>query len=242
MELIVFAGPSVGAPDQAAAQRIAFRPPAGCGDITRAVRERTSVIGLIDGVFETAPAVWHKEILYALEHGIAVLGASSIGALRAAELEQFGMIGIGEIFRAYRDGKLEDDDEVAVQHAPSELAYLPLTEAMVNIRAVLTAALQERILAQRDFELFCRVAKGLFYKQRTWQRIFAEVATEGMADNIRRRFGEWRATTNIDLKRRDALLLIKAMLNPCPALSACRIGTVVSRTKYWIAHEDLFGA
>src|SRR5579871_5420612 len=137
MALIAFAGPTIGKPDTAAAKRIDFRPPARCGDITRVVDERPAVIGLIDGVFETAAAVWHKEILHALEQGVVVLGAASIGALRAAELEPFGMIGIGEIFRAYRDGRLEDDDEVAVQHGPAEVKYLPLTEAMVNVRATL---------------------------------------------------------------------------------------------------------
>ena len=147
MELIVFAGPSMGSPDPAAAQHIAFRPPARYGDITGAVRSNAAVIGLIDGVFETAAAVWHKEIVYALAAGVSVFGAASIGALRAVELEPFGMIGIGDIFRAYRDGKIEDDDEVAVQHGPAELGFLPLTEAMVNVRATLDAATRAGILS-----------------------------------------------------------------------------------------------
>ena len=239
MELIVFAGPSVRTPDAAAARHIEFRPPARCGDITRAVRETPTMIGLIDGVFETAASVWHKEILHALEHGIGVLGAASMGALRAVELEQFGMIGIGEIFRAYRDGWIEDDDEVAVVHGPAELGYLPLTEAMVNIRATLKAAQQADILRQCEADVFCIVAKGLFYKQRTWPRILADTAARGVAGCVAERFGRWRMTCGIDVKRRDAQLLIDAMLNPCPALRSCATSFVASRTKYWLGHTDI---
>ena len=71
------------------------------------------------------PTVWHKEILWAMAQGIHVFGAASIGALRAAELDAFGMRGIGRIYEAFRDGVLEDDDEVAVLHGPEELGYPP---------------------------------------------------------------------------------------------------------------------
>ena len=46
------------------------------------------------------------------------MGASSMGALRAAELSQFGMVGIGEVYQAFKLGRLEDDDEVAIVHGP----------------------------------------------------------------------------------------------------------------------------
>src|SRR5581483_2813112 len=85
-------------------------------------------------------AVWHKEILWALTQGIHVYGSASIGALRAAELAPFGMVGVGRIFEAYRDGRLEDDDEVAVVHGPAEHAFQVHSEALVNLRATLAAA------------------------------------------------------------------------------------------------------
>lgn len=123
-------------------------PPAAQGDIYRAAKRRPSAIGLIDGYFGEAPAVWHKEILWTLKEGIPVLGSSSMGALRAAELEPFGMIGIGSVFEAYRDGRLMDDDEVALCHAPAELRYAPLSEPMVNIRATLTSAHAAGLLSE----------------------------------------------------------------------------------------------
>ena len=57
-----------------------------------------------------------------MQAGIHVYGAASIGALRAAELDAFGMRGIGRIYEDFREGVLEDDDEVAVLHGPEELA------------------------------------------------------------------------------------------------------------------------
>src|SRR4029077_1266006 len=99
-----------------------------------------ALIGVIDGYFERVPTVWHKEILWAMAEGIHVYGAASAGALRAAELAGFGMRGIGRVYEDFRDGVLQDDDEVAVLHGPAEVGYPPVTEAMVNIRATLAAA------------------------------------------------------------------------------------------------------
>lgn len=95
--VVVFLGPSC---DLAAAREILdadYRPPAKRGDITRAVEDGARVIGLIDGVFFQDCAVAHREVLAALRAGVRVVGASSMGALRAAELDSLGMEGVGEI-------------------------------------------------------------------------------------------------------------------------------------------------
>ena len=62
-------------------------------------------IAIIDGLFEQVPAVWHKELLFAMARGVEVSGAASMGALRAAELHAFGMIGVGPTFAAYKSGR-----------------------------------------------------------------------------------------------------------------------------------------
>ena len=106
MTAIVFAGPTLPADAVAALlPEATVLPPARQGDIFRAVRaHRPIALGLIDGVFLHEPAVWHREILWALHQGIHVFGAASMGALRAAELAPFGMRGVGRVFGAYRDG------------------------------------------------------------------------------------------------------------------------------------------
>ncbi|MEM6942085.1 MAG: TfuA-like protein, partial [Pseudomonadota bacterium] len=106
--MIIFSGPSIPASNvREVLGQADLRPPARTGDIYKACEDRPAAIGLIDGFFEGVPSVWHKEILWAIDQGIPVFGASSMGALRAAELHAFGMIGVGWIFEAFKDGNLE---------------------------------------------------------------------------------------------------------------------------------------
>ena len=135
-------------------------------------------IGIVDGYFAHVPSVWHKEILHALSAGIPVYGAASMGALRAAELAQFGMVGVGRIFEAYRDGVLEpfaepfeDDDEVAVLHGPPELGYRALSEALVNIRRTLARATEHGVIAAATRDRLIREGKGLLYQERSYEAI-----------------------------------------------------------------------
>ena len=85
--IVVFTGPTLPA-DQARAilPDALYLPPVAQGDVYRAAGHQPQAIALIDGFFEHVPAVWHKEILWAMAQGIHVFGSSSMGALRAAEL------------------------------------------------------------------------------------------------------------------------------------------------------------
>src|SRR5947209_16461006 len=123
MSVYVFTGPTLSAEEARTVLDAVYLPPVSQGDVYRVSFRRPTAIGIIDGYFERIPAVWHKEILWAMSHGIHVFGSASMGALRAAELEAFGMEGVGAIFEAYRDGRLEDDDEVAVVHGPADVGY-----------------------------------------------------------------------------------------------------------------------
>jgi len=82
-----------------------------------------------------------------MSQGIHVFGSASMGALRAAELAAFGMEGVGSIYEAYREGQLEDDDEVAVAHMPAAYGYKCTSTAMVDIRATLVAAQAEGVIS-----------------------------------------------------------------------------------------------
>ncbi len=104
MTAYVFAGPTISRDEVRAAADagIVCLPPVAQGDLYRIAQGRPGAIGIIDGYFEGALSVWHKEILWAMAEGIHVFGSASMGALRAAELHAFGMRGIGPIFEAYR--------------------------------------------------------------------------------------------------------------------------------------------
>src|SRR3546814_19886665 len=108
-EIAVFAGPSL---REALPPGFKLLPPAKQGDVFGVARSRPLAIGLIDGYFEQAPAVWHKEILWALSQGIHVFGAASMGALRAADLQAYGLRGVGKIFERSQIGRAAGRERV----------------------------------------------------------------------------------------------------------------------------------
>lgn len=204
---VVFVGPTV--PDAAGLTdgKLTIRAPASQGDILRAVHDGAAAIGLIDGNFEYVAPVWHKEILFALSEGVAVFGSASMGALRAAECAAFGMAGIGEIYRQYATGELEDDSDVALLHAPEELGYAPLTLPLVNIRSTLRRLLEARSLSAEDAARIEEAASSVFYKERTFTAIAARasIVTSDDLDIDRLR------TSYVDQKRLDGLELLKVL-------------------------------
>lgn len=208
MTICIFLGPSLPRAEAEALLPGVYLPPARRGDIAETVRRhRPDAIALIDGYFEQVPAVWHKEILWTLAQGIRVAGAASMGALRATELAQFGMEGVGRIYDAYHSGRFapfddpfEDDDEVAVVHGPAETGYAA-TEAMVDIRASLAAATLAGVIDQAARDRLTNAAKALFYKDRTWPALFAAAeASPALTD--------WLATNAVQQKRLDARALL----------------------------------
>jgi hypothetical protein len=208
MRGIVFSGPSL--PRAAVeAAGVEWRPPLAQGDLYRAALERPSVIGVVDGYFEVVPTVWHKEILWAMAQGIRVYGAASIGAIRAAELADFGMIGVGKIYEEFRSGVLQDDDEVALLHGPEEVGFIALTEPMVNVRATVERA---RAAGNVNAEAAGRIvaaAKGLYYKERTLDRTVARAVLQGLALESTDRCLTVLETAKFDLKRQDAIGMLR---------------------------------
>ena len=84
MGIFVFVGPTMGVEEARNILDATYLPPASQGDVFRLVATSDArVIGIIDGHFNEVPSVWHKELLWAMSQGIHVLGAGSIGALRA---------------------------------------------------------------------------------------------------------------------------------------------------------------
>jgi hypothetical protein len=207
----VFVGPTLAREEVEAACEVTCLPPVAQGDVFRACQNRPRVIGVIDGYFEGVPSVWHKEILWALSQGVHVFGSASMGALRAAELHVFGMRGVGRVFEQYRDGVLEDDDEVAVVHGPAEVGYAPLSEPMVNIRATLERALGEGVIGAPVARELARIAKDTFYQHRSWDALFEQAAKAGLDDAVLATLRAWLAKGKVDQKRGDALAMLSSM-------------------------------
>src|SRR6516162_6882210 len=179
MSAIVFVGPTISPEESAAELDCTYLPPARQGDVFRAVRDfRPRAIGLIDGVFLDVPAVWHRELLWALAQGVHVFGAASMGALRAAELTPFGMRGVGRIYSAYVAGRwpgfdepFEDDEEVAVVHAPAEAGGRALSDAMVDLRDTLAAAETAGMIDRATRDMLAGIMKALHFAGRSLSRL-----------------------------------------------------------------------
>jgi len=206
--IVIFAGPTISHAEIAKHINAICMPPISHGDIIKLMHDSPKAIGIIDGYFEGVPSVWHKEILYALDQGVHVFGASSMGALRAAELDAFGMQGVGQIYEWYRDGVLEDDDEVAVLHGPVEVEFAVASEPMVNIRASLAAAQSQAIITNALHDHLISIAKNVFYKKRSWRGLL-EMDRDLDADVSRLEY--WLTDNAIDLKKRDAVAMLETM-------------------------------
>jgi hypothetical protein len=211
-DVVVFAGPTIAPDDVRAVLPCRVEPPAELGTILRAMADAPKVLAIVDGYYESVPAVWHREILWALRHGVWVYGAASMGALRAAELDAFGMRGVGAIYRAYRDGDLTDDDDVAVAHGPAASGHRTVSEAMVNVRATLRAAVDAQALSATDADAIARVAKARFYAERDWAAILADARRVGIAPAVVAAVEAHLASCGpVDQKRVDAVEMLQAI-------------------------------
>jgi len=157
---------------------------------------------ILDGLFLQRPSVRHKELLGLLDDGVIVAGASSMGALRAAELHTFGMLGYGEIFAGYRDGRLEADDEVAMVHGSPQDGYPVFVDALVNIRATLAHAESIGLLSESDSVAMVAAARELPFTARHWTTLLSEA-------DLPRELASSLRNLRQDVKHRDAVQALR---------------------------------
>jgi TfuA protein len=203
-DVIIYLGPSLPLDKAQDILKADYRPPVEREDLLNVIKEMPSIIGIIDGVFLEKAAVGHREILQVIKAGIKVIGSSSMGALRASELDQFGMVGIGEVYKMYHDGVLEADDEVALMCDPiTNQAY---SDAMVNIRITCREGVSSGFLNREEAENIIRTGKDLWYPDRTWNRILKK----SINNEVRQQeISEWLLNNKIDQKRNDAIEVLK---------------------------------
>jgi len=207
---LVFLGPTLPQPEAASLLPASFWPPARRGDFYRALAAGFTTIVLIDGEFHGSPSVWQREIADALAEGATVHGASSMGAIRAAELHTFGMIGHGKIFEWYRDGAIDADDEVALGYGPPEFGYPALSEPLVNIRATLQAATPEVIAPDERDELIDFI-KGIYFLERSFAALMERGPAAKWPAERRHCLAEFLRHGRIDQKREDAVAALTAV-------------------------------
>ncbi|MGC9499277.1 TfuA-like protein [Streptomyces sp. WG7] len=185
-------------------------PPIRHGDLFDPRIAAGDTVVIIDGVYHHAPAVRHKEIIWTLARSVRVIGAASIGALRAAELRACGMIGLGAVWQAYADGVLEGDDEVAV--AQSAVDARACTWPLVRVRQVVGMARSRHVI---DVEQAGRLTSALaevYYAHRSLDAV--KRITRRLAPSFDAWLDDALATDPHfgDVKRTDALTAVHAAL------------------------------
>jgi hypothetical protein len=208
---VVFLGPSL--PHDEARRilpDVVCLPPAGMGDVLSAVLEfQPHAIGLVDGTFLSNMSVFHKELLFAMDQGTWVLGASSMGALRAAECSEYGMIGVGTIFEDLASGRLEDDDEVALTHADVDADFRPLSDALVTIRAAISAAQVGGMLSLDEADYLVQCQKERWFPDRRLSGVAADAVAMGMSAERVMVLSTFVRNQVVDPKQQDAIALLE---------------------------------
>ena len=191
---VVYLGPSAPREEIAAVlPQAVFRPPIRRGDLYRDRILRFSVFLIIDGVFAQEEAIPPREVVDVLQDGGRVLGASSMGALRACDCAVAGAQGIGTLYRLFRTGAINSEDEVAVTFRPDR-PYPALTLSLASVRIALRRAVRGGMIDRADARRLAEAAAGHHYSDRTWDALSKAISSPIPADVL-----------TSDAKREDAL-------------------------------------
>lgn len=209
-DLVIYLGPSLSLSEAREILDAEYLPPIRRGNLAR-IRDRTGAVGIIDGEFFQSLAVSPKEVLKTMTRGIKVYGAASMGALRAAEMCDLGVIGVGKIFAMFRDAVLDADDEVAVVYDP--ISYRTFSDPLVNLRCALDAAVAEGAIGADAAERLLREMQSRYFPSRSFR------ALEALCPTLR---SYCRAPNVRDLKAEDARELLRRMRQDFP-VSPCTL-------------------
>jgi hypothetical protein len=208
MRVVVYTGTSINYQDAMKILNADYRPPVKRNDIKKLLSNPPDIIGIIDGVFFDSASVAHREIIDAIKRGVIVVGGGSMGALRASELDSYGMIGVGKIYEMYRSGVLESDDEVAVTFDPDTMEALSVP--LLNIRATLVTVVESGLLDHEIAESIHNIARKLFYPDRNYQNIASECMKKGIiSDQDKGKLLDLLLKHEVDVKREDAVLVLE---------------------------------
>lgn len=207
LTICVFGGPSLPQEDRIAHAGVEYLPPASRGDVSAAAETHDTVL-LIDGVFHHDLAPSPKEV-YEASRRARVFGASSMGALRAAECAPYGVLPVGIIARWYLNEVIDGDDEVAVLVDPA--TQRALTVPSVNVRYVAWLARRQNVLTGAEGIELVERAREIFYADRSWTEVLKCLPRRVRArvEEVARRYG--------DLKRHDAKFALRRVLRTLAA-------------------------
>ena len=212
-KVVVYTGPTLAADAvNAVLPEAQVLAPLARGDLLAGNWSAGDTAVIIDGYFREQRSVGHKEVLWLLSQGVRVIGAASMGALRAAELSPYGMQGVGVVYDMYATNEIDGDDEVGVLHGPAAMGYPPQTVALVSLRYGCREGAAAGLIEETAGRRIVEAAKALPFTHRTWQEIASKLGEQDQDSLVVLKekigSGEW------DLKRLDALSALRAASTP----------------------------
>lgn len=209
MKILVFAGPTISRQEIQQHLDATILPPPAQGDLLSSLDKYCpQAMGIIDMAFPRS--AWVSEVHYALRSGVAVYGAGAQGALRAVELQDYGMKGLGSVYADFASGTVSEDAAILACFTEQEGCYTKTSESLVNVTATLRAAHEQGLLNEAAWDHLAQRAGQLHWKQRRWDRLllpefFASLAAyEKMCD--------WIQTNAVDVQKQDAIALLRAIV------------------------------
>jgi hypothetical protein len=127
-----------------------------------------------------------------------------MGALRAAELEPFGMIGVGRVFEWVQQG-VADDADVALLHADAEHGYRPLSLPHVTVLCAVEQARATGAIGKAPARAVIAASEAAFYQERSWASVLS-----ALTPAARKKWDAWAARGVPDVKALDAAACLRA--------------------------------
>ena len=202
---IIFLGPSLQINKAKKIINAEFKPPARKGDFINLslLRDKRDIV-LIDGVFLQEYPPTPIEVFQVINNkNFKVYGASSIGALRAVELEKFGMKGMGKIFELFKKNLINSDDEIAVTF---DSEYNLLSEAMIDIRYNIFLGWKKGIIDKETKDIMVKLAKRIYFPFRSYENIIRKsLHLYPSKEKYISRFTDYIVNNKLSLKELDAI-------------------------------------
>ncbi|MFZ3231539.1 MAG: TfuA-like protein [Pseudobdellovibrio sp.] len=182
-----------------------FSKPIKRNDLYDDIKKGIHVIGIIDGEFLQNLSVSPTEIQDAMRCGLSIYGASSMGAMRAAELSQFGMIGCGSIFEQIsKDPYFQDDKLGQIFYEDLSHVSMPFMDFFLGIKDLV----QRRIVSPKESSEIVQLYKKLHFSERTYAALKSQIQKKHNSARLFLAFDNAKKHI-ISQKNKDAILMLK---------------------------------
>lgn len=183
-------------------------PPIKRGDLLQDMKQGIGVVIIVDGTFRQNLAVAPDEIMDALCGGVKVYGASSMGAMRASELRDFGMIGYGRIFEHIVASKDFRDDFLAQTFEDDNGTLKTLSYPYIDFYMNVVELRRLKHISVREMDKLLAFYKDFYYPDRCWPALRNSLRQHASSGRLLK-LAEKACTGVSTQKRRDAVGVLK---------------------------------